>query len=120
MITGSGIPATAPPSDQPSKRGFLGMPSTRLGWWAVALAATFLVLFIIISMVLVPRIDKALWRQTLLPFYGIFMMLFCLSTWIIGLIAVMRRGERSWLVWLTLLFGLLVLCLLLFELLVPH
>jgi len=60
------------------------------------------------------------WTQTLLPFYGIFMMLFCLSTWIIGLIAVMRRGERSWLVWLTLLFGLLVLCLLLFELLVPH
>jgi len=102
---------------------FWSRPGTRLGWWAVGLAGLFLLLFIINSVVFMPAYQDAssdLWRHNLLPFYGIFMMLFCLSTWIIGLIAVMRRGERSWLVWLTLLFGLLVLCLLLFELLVPH
>ena len=103
-----------------SSSSFLRRPGTRMGWWAVGLAAAFVVMNIINSAVFMHLSEDVPWRQTVLPFYGIFMMLFCLSTWIIGLIAVMRRGERSWLVWLTLLFGLLVLCLLLFELLVPH
>ena len=37
-----------------------------------------------------------------------------------GLIAVIRQNERSWLVWLTLLPGVLVLFLLLGEILFRH
>jgi hypothetical protein len=39
---------------------------------------------------------------------------------IVGLIAVIRRHERSWLVWLAMLPGLMVVALVLGEFLVPH
>jgi hypothetical protein len=48
-------------------------------------------------------------------------MLSCgLAAGIVGLMAVIRRQESSWLVWLTMLPGLMVLIFLLGELLVPH
>jgi len=47
-------------------------------------------------------------------------MLCGLAAGIVGLIAVIRRHERSWLVWLTILPGLLVLLFVLGEFLVPH
>jgi hypothetical protein len=56
----------------------------------------------------------------LLPFYGILMLLCGLVAGIVGGPAVIRQHERSWLVWLTLLPGLLVLLLLLGEFLYPH
>jgi hypothetical protein len=46
------------------------------------------------------RLSKDIsWRQTILPFYGIFMMLCGLATLVVGLIAIVRNHERSWLVW---------------------
>jgi len=95
-------------------------PSTRLGWWAVGLAAAFVVMWIINATVFMPTTVLIPWRQAVLPFYGIFMMLCGLAAGIVGLIAVVRRRERSWLVWLTLLPGLFALFVLLGELLVPH
>jgi hypothetical protein len=102
------------------RRPFLGWPSTRLGWWSVALAATFLALYIINAIVFMPSIVEVPWRQVILPFYGIFMMLCGFAAGIVGLIAVIRRHERSWLVWLTILPGLFVLAFVLGEFLVPH
>jgi hypothetical protein len=43
-----------------------------------------------------------------------------LAAGIIGLIAVIRKHERSWLVWLTILPTVLTLIFLLGEFLVPH
>ena len=120
MKTDSRFPASAPPPDQPLWRRILGWPGTRLGWWSVALAATFLVLFIINSTVLMPSIVEVPWRQALLPFYGIAMLMCGLAAGIVGLIAVIRRHERSLLVWLAILPGLFVLFLVLGEFLVPH
>jgi len=120
MKTDSGFPASGQPPDQPTRPRFLGRPSTRLGWWSVALAATFAVLFIINATVFMPSTVEAPWRQTILPFYGISMLLCGLAAGIVGLVAVVRRGERSWLVWLTILPGLFVLFLVLGEFLVPH
>lgn len=99
---------------------FTEKPHTRLGRWAVGLGILFVVLFLINSFVFMPTSSDAPWRQVVLPFYGIFMLLCGLATGIIGLVAVIRRHERSWLVWLTLLPGLLVLFLVLGEFLVPH
>jgi hypothetical protein len=87
-------------------------PSTRLGWWAVWLGAAFVVLYIITMAVIALRL-------TLPPVYGIFMLLCGLGTGIVGLVAVIRQHERSWLVWLTLLPGAFILFLLLGEFLVP-
>ena len=98
-------------------------PGTRLGWWAVGLAATFVVMFMINSIVFMPAYQDAAnawWRQTLLPLYGIFMMLCGLAAGVVGLIAVTRKHERSWLVWLTILPGAFMLFLILGEFLVPH
>jgi hypothetical protein len=99
---------------------FWQRPSTRPGWWAAGLGAAFGALFIINSAVFMRLPEQVGWRQTLLPFYGIFMLLCGLSAGILGLIAVFRSHERSWLVWLTMLPGALVLFLLLGEFLVPH
>ena len=99
---------------------FFGKPHTKLGWWAVWLGAAFVVMFLINSFVFMPTSSDAPWRQVILPFYGIFMLLCGLAAGIVGVIAVIRQHERSWLVWLTFLPGLLVLFLILGEFLVPH
>jgi hypothetical protein len=43
-----------------------------------------------------------------------------LAAGIVGLIAVIGRRERSWLVWLSLLNGLMVVAFVLGEFLAPH
>ncbi len=96
-------------------------PVTRLGWWAVWLGAAYIGMWIINTLVFMPTASSiAPWRQVILPFYGIFMMLCGLASGIIGLIAVLWKHERAVLVWLTLLPGALVLFFVLGEFLVPH
>ena len=121
MTIGTGLPANAPPSTQPPRGRFFRMPSTQLGWWSVRLASAFAVLFIINSLVFMPTSEStAPWRQVALPFYGIFMMLCGVGAGITGLVAVIWRRERSWVVWLTLLPGLFAIFFVLGEFLVPH
>lgn len=95
-------------------------PHTRLGWWAIWLAAVFVVMFLINSFVFMPTSSDAPWRHVVLPFYGIAMLLCGLASGIIGWIAVIRNHERSWLVLLTLLPGLWVVFMLVGEFLFPH
>lgn len=95
-------------------------PHTRLGWWAIWLAAVFVVMFLINSFVFMPTSSDAPWRHVILPFYGIAMLLCGLASGIIGWIAVIRNHERSWLVLLTLLPGLWVVFMLVGEFLFPH
>lgn len=93
-------------------RPFFNLPSTKLGWWAVALAFLFgLLNFINSSLLGQVGIDQE-WLQAVLPVYGIFIMLCGLAAGATGLFAVIRRGERSWVVWLALVPGLFVLFLL--------
>jgi hypothetical protein len=120
MKTDPGLPESVPSSGQPVKGRFLGLPSTQLGRWSVGLMVTFVVLFIINATVFMPSTVVVPWRQVILPFYGIFMMLCGFTAGIVGVIAVIRRHERSWLVWLTILPSLFVLVFVLGEFLVPH
>ena len=103
----------------PGRQRFFGRPVTRMGWWSVGLGVTFLLFWNINSTVFMPATVVAPWRQVILPFYGIFMLLCGLAAGVLGLIAVIR-GERSWLVWLTILPGLFVVFFILGEVLVPH
>ena len=91
-------------------RGFLSTPSTKLGRWSVALAATFAALFIITALSTV----KLPW------FYGVAMLSPGLAAGIVGLIAVIRRHERSWLVWLAMLPGLTMVVFVVSEFVVLH
>jgi hypothetical protein len=116
MKTEPELPVNVQASGQPLRRRILGWPSTRLGWWSVGLAATFVALFII-NLAVITSTLETLWRQTLLPFYVIFMLSCGLAAGIVGLIAVIRQRERSWLVWLAILTGLFVIAIVLGELL---
>ena len=98
----------------------LSRPATRLGWWAAGLGALFVLLFLINSFVFMPMQSAGPWQQMVLPFYGIFMLLCGLASGVASLIAILRQGERSWLVWLPLLPGVLVVFMLIGEFLAPH
>jgi hypothetical protein len=106
-----------------SNSSFVQRPASPLGWWAVGLLAVFLVMFLVNTFIFVPTsqaVSNPWWRQALLPFYGIFMMLCGLAAGITGLVAIIKKHERSWLVWLAILPGVFVLFLWLGEFLVPH
>ena len=87
---------------------------------ASRLGEAFVILFLINSFVFMPGTGNASWRHVVPPFYGILMLMCGLGAGVTGTIAVIRAPERSWLVWLTILPGLLVLFLVLGELLFPH
>ena len=56
-------------------------------------------MFLINSAVFMPTsqsASNAWWRQTLLPFYGILMLLCGLGAGVAGVIAVIRKRERSY------------------------
>jgi hypothetical protein len=102
---------------------FRQRPATRLGWLAFGLTAVFAVMFIINSIVFMPAFSTNTtesWHQVLLPFYGILMMLCGLAGGLLGLYTLIRKRDRSWLVWLTILPGAFVIIFLLGEFLVPH
>lgn len=119
MKTNSKLPASVQ-SSPPLWRRIIRRPSTRLGWWSFGLAAAFEILLIINSTIFIRLPENITWRVTVLPFYGIFMMLCGLAAGIVGLIAVIRLYELSWLVWLTILIGLNALVFVLGEFLFPH
>jgi hypothetical protein len=86
---------------------FMRMPQTRLGWWAVGLSALFTVLFI-----------SSL--TGLLVFSGMLTIILGIASGILGLIAIIKNHERSWLIWLMLLPGLFAIGLSIAEMLFPY
>lgn len=84
---------------------FLERPHTKLGWWAVGLAASSFVL-------------QLAW--SILP-GGAWLSFICgLAGGIVALIALIRQHERSWLVYLCILPMLGVFVFFLGEFLIPH
>jgi hypothetical protein len=120
MKSDSELPANTPSSGKPLWQAIFSRPSTRLGRGSVWLAVAFVALFLVNAIVFAPSTVESPWRQAVLPFYALFMLACGLSAGIAGLVAVIQRGERSWLVWLAILLGLLVLLFLVGELLAPH
>ena len=86
---------------------FLGMPRTKLGWWAVGLALLFAALFVSVT-------------NELIHFSGFLTMTLGVIAGIVTLIALIWKRERSWLVWLMLLPGLFAIVFALGEILYPH
>ncbi len=102
-------------------RGFWSLPSTALGRWAVYLAVAFIVLWVINSLVfMTTSFADEEWRELVLPFYGIGMLAIGFAAGVVGVIAVIRKRERSWVVWFTILPMLLVAMFVLGEIFLPH
>ena len=83
----------------------ISLPKTRLGWWSVGLTAGFLlyVFALIIG-------GSALEAENL-PGIGPFMFGLTMAAAATGLVAVLRRGERSILMIFPVLIGLAVLAM---------
>jgi hypothetical protein len=90
-------------------------PSTRLGWWSFGLAAACVVLSIMIPALIKAAAVTEPSAQVAVPSFGIFILLCGLPAGIVGLIAVTRQRECSWLVWFAILLGFSVLVLALRE-----
>jgi cytochrome bd-type quinol oxidase subunit 2 len=106
-----------------STSSFTRRPHTRLGWWAVGIFILFVLLFIVNAIVFIPAARgeaTARWVQVSLPNLGIFLVLSGLAAGILGLIAIIKQRERSWLVWLAILPSAFILLLLLGDLLLAH
>ena len=99
--------------------GLFSLPSTRPGWEAVWLLATFATLAVI-AMALGVSGVIAQYQAAVMPFYSVTMLACGLAAGIVGLLAIVRRQERSWLVWASALVGLDIMFLLFGELLGQH
>jgi hypothetical protein len=107
---------------------FWHLPSTKLGRWAVGLAAVPIILFLAQD-----RLVRFLYRAPItyqLPIYktwwitswiwegpGLsrmfflyrgFMLIWGVAAGIVGLVAMIKKHERSWLVWIIVLLGILL------------
>jgi len=84
---------------------FLERPHTRLGWWAIGLAVASVLL-------------GFMWL--FLPGGALLGFLCGIIGGVLGLIAVIRQHERSWLVFLSILPMFNVFIFILGEFLIPH
>jgi len=89
------------------KSKFLGLPLTKVGWWAVGLSLLFVLLFILV---------------TTTPFHlpGMLIMGLGIIAAILVLLAITWKRERSWLVWLVLIPGVFAILFSAGEILSPH
>ena len=103
----------------------LSLPTTKLGRWSMWLAVAFIVMFAINSVFIGAfgtSTNEAVdaFSRTVMPFYGIGLLMVGVSAGAIGLISIIKDHERSWVAWATLLPLAFVLVLLIGEFTTPH
>jgi hypothetical protein len=84
------------PRTSPLWRRVVSLPQTSLGWFAVAPTA--------VSVWVLVCVGLGVFELTPIPLLDL--VFFGLAGAVLGLIAVLRSHERSWLVWLALVLGL--------------
>jgi len=105
--------AGKPPPEPTLRQRILKRPSTRQGWWAVVMAALFGTLYLMNALVFMPASQVNPQNEVVQPMIGTWVIVCGLAAGIAGLVAVLRQGERSWLVGLAMLPALMALFLVL-------
>ena len=101
-----------------SKPKFVKKPGTKLGWWAVGLMIAFVTMLILNAAVLMRLQVEIPWWQTFLHYYGMLIMFSGVAALVMGLIAIISKHERSWMVWLALFPGAISLFFFLMDMLI--
>jgi len=83
------------------------MPHGKFAWWAVGLGILFMALFVSVT-------------TRFLHFSGFLTITLGVIAGIFTLLALIWKGERSWLLWLMLMPGLFAIVFALGEILYPH
>ena len=111
----------------PHRARFHLRPTTRLGWWAVRLAVAFAALFVVCmglaaagQMIGGEEVFDDGWLTVPMAGAGMTAVLAGVLAGVTAAFAIVRRGERSVLVFLPLIVGLLVALFLLGEFTTPH
>lgn len=105
--------------------GIFTLPTTKLGRWSMWLAVAFILMFAINTVfvgVFGTTTNETMnaFSRSVMPFYGIAMLLVGMSAGVVGLLSIIRHHERSWVAWATLLPMAFVLFLLIGEFATPH
>ena len=103
------------------------MPKTRLGKWSIGLIAAFFLLFILVQIIAAAGRSQGAFDSDSVNIYKILIPVTIIPAGIsgvvaffTGIIAIWKYKERSILVYVATLIGLLVLWFVLGEILVPH
>ena len=122
MTTENGSPSSAGPSPSAPvvKRKFLSLPFSRLGWAAVILFAVFVLLMGLNSLMIAGVSPFLVLPIPLAIAYGFIELASGLAAGILAVVALVKKGERSWLVWFSLYPAVFVLTLLAGEIIFPH
>jgi len=104
---------------QTSSSHFLDAPQTRVGKWSAGLMIVFILLFLINIFFLI-RLEGTYWWRALLPIYAIGMLASGLAAGIAAMVALIKKHEHSWVIWLAILPAVWTLFMLAGELFFPH
>ena len=101
---------------------FFSMPSSRLAWWSVGFAVTFLVLMALnLGWVMHLPEREGAWARVGVLAFGFTILGLAIAAFATGTIALVVKKERSWMIWaLPILVGCYMTFMLLGELLVTH
>jgi hypothetical protein len=104
----------------PEGSRFSQFPRSAVGRWAFGLAAGNILLNFINPLLRLLLANQMTNPNIMLPSSGFLMLILGLVGGVLGVIALVRKHEKSWAVWLTLLVGASMVFLLLGEFLLPH
>jgi hypothetical protein len=105
--------------DGPSRRlSFVGMPRSRLGWWSIGLAIIFLGLFVawLLYVQATPIARPTFFSDPLHACLLLGAVVAAFTGAIVGVLALVAKRERSFMILLSVLLGALVLYLTIAEL----
>lgn len=121
MKTDSEFSASSPPG-QPVWRQFLGWPSSRSGRWSLGFLVGFFVFFGLFQLLVFfgQRGGETFFSNLYLAFSMLIAVGSVIVAGVMAFIAIFWRRERSFLSFLGLLLGLLVLVFVIGELAFPH
>jgi hypothetical protein len=112
---------------KPETARFTSLPRTKNGRWAIRLLVLFALLLVLFALLFLinqtlfmPAPEPLPLPRLLLIVYGLLLILTGLACGAMGLISLIRERDRSWLVWLAVIPGAMILFFLLGEFLFPH